>query len=121
MDNISNKLKCCRSSQNPIIYYNNGTIVNVNSNYNVGLYDYYIGVNSLGNGDITITIPLGELLNKGKLFIIKDESGKGSLNGYRIIIQMSGSDLLDGHSTTIVALNNAALQILWTGSRWSIV
>jgi hypothetical protein len=98
-------------------YINTGNVVSVTTAYNATMYDYYIGV----NGNVTVTMPLGSTLQNGKFFIIKDESGKASLNGYRPTIQMSGGDLLDGNSTVVIALNYACLQILWTGTRWSIV
>jgi hypothetical protein len=56
--------------------------------------------------------------------MIKDESGLAGVNAARrITIQMSGADLLDGQSTTIIQLNYAALTIMYTGAsnRWSII
>jgi hypothetical protein len=85
------------------------------------MYDYYIGVNSNGSGNVTVTMPLGSTLQSGKLYFIKDESGRASIQGYRPVIQMSGGDLLDGNSVVVMALNYIALQIMWTGTRWSIV
>ena len=102
-------------------YINTGNVVSVTTNYNVSMFDYYVGVNSSGSGNVTVTIPLGSTLNPGKVFFIKDESGRASIQGYRPIIQMSGSDLLDGQSTIIIALSNTSLQLIWTGTRWSIV
>jgi hypothetical protein len=102
-------------------YINTGNVVSVSSSYNVTMYDYYIGVNSNGSGNVTVTMPPGSSLQTGKLYFIKDESGRASIQGYRPIIQMSGGDLLDMNSTVTMALNNIALQIIWTGTRWSIV
>jgi len=102
-------------------YINTGNVVSVSNSYNVTMYDYYIGVNSNGSGNVTVTMPLGSTLQNGKLYFIKDESGRASIQGYRPIIQMSGGDLLDGNTSVTMALNNIALQIIWTGTRWSIV
>jgi hypothetical protein len=102
-------------------YINTGNVVSVSSSYNATMYDYYIGVNSNGSGNVTVTMPLGSTLNPGKLYFIKDESGRASIQGYRPIIQMSGGDLIDGNASVVMALNNIALQIMWTGTRWSIV
>jgi hypothetical protein len=98
-------------------YTNTGNVVSTSTNYNATVYDYYIGV----NGNVTVTMPLGTTLQNGKLYFIKDESGRASIQGYSPIIQMSGGDLLDGNSTVVIALNYACLQIIWTGTRWSIV
>ena len=102
-------------------YINTGNVVSTSTNYNATMYDYYIGVNSSGTGNVTVTMPLGSTLQNGKLYFIKDESGRASIQGYRPIIQMSGVDLLDGNASVVMALNNIALQIIWTGTRWSIV
>jgi hypothetical protein len=102
-------------------YINTGNVVSVSSSYNVTMYDYYIGVNSNGSGNVTVTMPPGSSLQTGKLYFIKDESGRASIQGYRPIIQMSGVDLLDGNASVTMALNNIALQVIWTGTRWSIV
>ncbi len=98
-------------------YINTGNVVSVSNSYTASMYDYYIGV----SGNVTVTMPIGSTLQNGKLFFIKDESGRASIPGYRPTIQMSGGDLLDGNSTVILALNYACLQIIWTGTRWSIV
>ena len=83
--------------------------------------DSYIGMSTGG----TVTIPLSTQLSPGKTYTIKDESGLSGTNPtkYQILVQMSGSDLLDGQSTTIIQLNYAALTIMYTGvsNRWSII
>ena len=91
------------------------------TNYTALGSDSYIG---MANGG-TVTIPLGITLARGKTYTIKDESGLAGTNAqrYQITIQMSGADLLDGQSTTIIQLNYAALTITYTGApnRWSII
>ena len=82
--------------------------------------DSYIGMSTGG----TVTIPLSTTVSVGKTYMIKDESGLAGVNSARrITIQMSGADLLDGQSTTIIQLNYAALTIMYTGAsnRWSII
>lgn len=102
-----------------------GTVVsNISSSNIITSNSYYIGVLSNGAANITVTMPLGLTLDIGKTFIIKDESGKASINGYRPVIQMSGTDLLDGQSTTVISVNYAALQIMWVDGKsntWSII
>jgi hypothetical protein len=76
-----------------------------------------VGVN---NGS-TITLPLGASLSAGKQYIIKDESGlAGAFVNYRVTVVASGSDLIDGQSSLIIALNYGAVNVIWTGSKWSI-
>jgi hypothetical protein len=96
------------------------TLTGQATSYVASTSDYYIGFTNGG----TVTLPLGTSLPAGKIFIIKDESGKaGSNQAFGVNIQMSGSDLLDGQSLTNVRLNYASLQIIWTGAtnRWSFI
>jgi hypothetical protein len=90
------------------------------TSYTAATTDSYIGMSTGG----TVTIPLSTQVSKGKTYTIKDESGlAGSNSAYRITIQMSSPDLLDGQSTTVIALNYSALTIMYTGAsnRWSII
>lgn len=91
------------------------------TNYTALGSDSYIGMSNGG----TVTIPLGSSLVRGKTYTIKDESGLAGTNAakYTITIQMSGADLLDGQSATVIQLNYAALTIMYTGApnRWSII
>lgn len=99
-------------------------VSNITTNTVVTSNALYIGVRSNGSADVTLTMPLGSTLPVGKSFIIKDESGRASFVGYRPVIQMSGTDLLDGQSTTTIAVNYAALQIMWVdgnSNTWSII
>jgi hypothetical protein len=93
------------------------TLGNCILNTSPGAADYYVGVN---NGS-TITLPLGASLSAGKQYIIKDESGlAGTFVGYRVTVAASGSDLIDGQASLIIALNYGAVNVIWTGTKWSI-
>ena len=93
------------------------TLGNCILNTSPGAADYYVGVN---NGS-TITLPLGASLSAGKQYIIKDESGlAGTFVGYRVTVAASGSDLIDGQASLTIALNYGAVNVIWTGTKWSI-
>ena len=79
--------------------------------------DYYVGVS---NG-MTVTIPLGASLAPGKQYIIKDESGlAGTSVSSRVTVAASGSDLIDGQTSLVIALNYGAINLIWTGTIWRI-
>jgi hypothetical protein len=87
------------------------------TSYGAGAADYYIG---MSNGQ-TVNLPLGSTLAAGKQYIIKDESGlAGILIGYRVTIASSSPNLIDGQSSAILAINYGSINVLWTGSAWSI-
>jgi hypothetical protein len=93
------------------------TLGNCVFNASPGASDYYVGVS---NG-MTVTLPLGASLSAGKQYIIKDESGlAGTFVGYRVTVSTSGPDLIDGQNSFVVALNYGAVNVIWTGSSWSI-
>ena len=85
------------------------------SNYTANVGDYYIGV----NGARKVTLPLGSSVSAGKSYIIKDEAGNASVTS--VLLQASGSDLIDGNSNITMALNSISLTTLWTGTRWSLI
>ena len=85
------------------------------SNYVANIGDYYIGV----NGARQVTLPLGSSISAGKSYVIKDEAGNAS--AFSVLLQASGSDLIDGYSNVTMALNNISLTTLWTGTRWSLI
>lgn len=88
-------------------------------NYNVQLTDYYIGCNGTG---ITVTLPLGATVPTGKIYVIKDESGLITGNSsYRINIATSGSNTIDSSSSLTIVTSYTSLNVLWTGSTWSII
>ena len=76
--------------------------------------DYYIGVNGPG---VTVTLPSGAIT--GKTYLIKNESGLVESNpAYRVTV--TGSALIDGQTAFIIAVNYGAVNVLWTGTKWSI-
>jgi hypothetical protein len=90
----------------------------ISSNYSALATDYYIGVNGT---NVTVTLPPGTSVVQGKTYIIKDESGLISTNGlYQVTVIRSGSNLIDGQTSFIIALNYGAVNVMWTGSFWSI-
>jgi hypothetical protein len=87
------------------------------TSYGAGVGDYYIG---MSNGQ-TVNLPIGSSLAAGKQYIIKDESGlAGTFVGYRVTVAASAPDLIDGQDSVILALNYGAINVIWTGSFWSI-
>jgi hypothetical protein len=84
--------------------------------YSVLASDYYIGCNGSG---ITILLPPGSRISRGKQYIIKDESGNALLNN--VTINATSPDLIDGNSTVKLYINHMSLTLLWTGSCWSVI
>jgi hypothetical protein len=85
-----------------------------NTSYLLTTPDYYIGINGTG---VTVTLPNVGLVT-GKSFFIKDESGNAASNH----ITLSGNGyLIDGSATITMATNYMCLQVIWTGSFWSII
>jgi len=107
-----------RSGGAPPPWYTAVPVVRVTTSYSAQVADYYIGVNGTG---ITVTLPLGSSTYLGKTYVIKDESGLIGANAlYRVTVVTSGSDLVDGQTAFIIALNYGAVNVMWTGNRWSI-
>ena len=108
-----------RSAGTPPPWYGVNPIqTGISGNYSALATDYYIGVNGT---NVTITLPLGTSVVQGKTYIIKDESGLISTNSlYQVTVTHSGSDLIDGQTSFIIALNYGAVNVMWTGSFWSI-
>jgi hypothetical protein len=99
------------------VYSANPILSGRTTSYSVSPLDYYIG---MSNGQ-TINLPLGSTLTTGKQYIIKDESGlAGTFVGYRVTVAASSPDLIDGQNSVILALNYGAVNLIWTGSFWSI-
>jgi hypothetical protein len=99
------------------VYSANPILSGRTTSYSVGPLDYYIG---MSNGQ-TINLPLGSTLTSGKQYIIKDESGlAGTFVGYRVTVATSSPDLIDGQNSVILAINYGAINVIWTGSFWSI-
>ena len=108
-----------RSAGTPPPWYGVNPIqTGISSNYSALATDYYIGVNGT---NVTITLPPGTSVVQGKTYIIKDESGLISTNSlYQVTVIRSGSDLIDDHTSFIIALNYGAVNVIWTGSQWRI-
>jgi hypothetical protein len=90
------------------------------TSYTASTSDYYIGMTNGG----TVTIPQGATLTRGKVYNIKDESGLAGTNtAYNIVIQMSGSDTIDGQSNAYIQLAWTSVNLMWTGSnnKWSFI
>ena len=95
-------------------------VTNQTTSYTATTSDYYIG---MSNGGI-VTIPQGATLTRGKVYTIKDESGKAGINqAYNIIVQMSGADTIDGQSNAYIQLAWTSVNLMWTGSnnKWSFI
>jgi len=90
-------------------------VTGLTSNYTALTSDYYIGV----NGARKVTLPLGSSIPIGKSYVVKDEAGNASVTS--VLLQASGSDIIDGNSNITMALNNISLTALWTGTRWSLI
>jgi len=114
-----NRMSFARSAGTPPPWYGVNPIqTGISSNYSALATDYYIGVNGT---NVTITLPPGTSVVQGKTYVIKDESGLISTNGlYQVTVTRSGSDLIDGHTSFIIALNYGAVNVMWTGSQWRI-
>jgi hypothetical protein len=90
-------------------------VTGLTSNYTALISDYYIGV----NGARKVTLPLGSSISVGKSYIVKDEAGNAAATS--VLLQASGSDVIDGNSNVTMSLNNISLTTLWTGTRWSLI
>jgi hypothetical protein len=77
----------------------------------------YCGVNYAGQ--VTIDLPAGSSVGQGKVMVIKDESGKAAT--YNITVVANGSDVIDGNSSVVMAVNYLSLTLLWNTNHWSII
>ena len=85
-------------------------LINTNT-YNISTKDYYIGINYAG--PVTITLPT--IINDGKMYIIKDESGHCSTNP--ITVQGTVDNDTGGF---ILAQDNGGIQLIYRNG-WRIV
>jgi hypothetical protein len=79
--------------------------------YSISTKDYYIGINYAG--PVTITLPT--IVNDGKMYIIKDESGHCSTNN--ITVQGTVDNDAGGF---ILAQDNGGIQLIYRNG-WRIV
>jgi hypothetical protein len=87
------------------------TKVVTTNNYSVTTKDYYIGINYAG----PVTISLPTIINDGKMYIIKDESGRCSSNP--ITVQGTVDNDTGGF---ILAQDNGGIQLIYRNG-WRIV
>jgi len=87
------------------------TKVVTTNNYSVTTKDYYIGINYAG----PVTISLPTIINDGKMYIIKDESGHCSSNP--ITVQGTVDNDTGGF---ILAQDNGGIQLIYRNG-WRIV
>lgn len=76
--------------------------------------DYYVGV--MSNAAVNITLPPGE---EGRICVVKDQSSNCSIHHLTILPQ--GTDTIDNQSSAILALNNAAVDMIFTNGGWRII
>jgi hypothetical protein len=67
----------------------------------------------------TVTLPLGSTLPTGKVYHIK----KAFAAAGSVTIQMSGSDTLDGQTSSTITIGWTSVTVLWTGvtNTWLII
>ena len=80
--------------------------------YNVTTKDYYIGINYAG----PVTIRLPTIINDGKMYIIKDESGHCSTNPITVLGRVDNDP-----GGFILAENNGGIQMIYNNGSWRIV
>jgi hypothetical protein len=67
----------------------------------------------------TITLPDLNIIEIGKIFTIKDETG--SCGNFTATIASSGSQTIDGTTSKAITTSYGSIKVYSTGSRWSIV
>lgn len=92
----------------------NYNVRTVTTDYTFVASDYYVGV--LSNTAITITLPPGE---EGRICVVKDQSSNCSIHNLTIVPQ--GTDTIDNQNSVILALNNAAVDMIYTNGGWRII
>lgn len=99
------------------------TILNrlaTSSSYDLNYSHYFIGVDTLNaTSSVVIKLPSASGSISGRSYVIKDETGGAETNN--IIIQVSGSDTLDGESNVTIESPYASLNVYTDGiSKWFI-
>jgi len=100
-----------RSGGAPVSFNPPSGVQHVVTSYTASPADYYIGVNGPG---ITVTLPPSSLLYAGKSLYIKDESGNN-------VTVAGNGNLIDGSASVSLTRNYMCLQVMWTGSFWSVI
>jgi hypothetical protein len=70
----------------------------------------------MSNAAVNITLPPGE---EGRICVVKDQSSNCSIHHLTILPQ--GTDTIDNQSSAILALNNAAVDMIFTNGGWRII
>lgn len=86
-----------------------------NSAYSVLLSEFFVGVRSVSVAP-TITLPLAQVAGLGKIYIIKDLSGSASAT--TITIARSGTDTIDGDTSTAINTNYGFKGLFSDGANW---
>jgi len=87
----------------------------ISSNYTVTSKDYIIYVDTVNaTGNITITLPAASTVDK-QLFNFVDGTGNCQLNN--IIIQRSGSDLINGETSLTMNINYMSIGLIARSSQ----
>jgi|GEM_PF-3024674 len=92
----------------------------VNSDYDVKIDDYVIGVDS-ANGAVTITLPDASScfdIDKTNLFVAKDVAGQADSNN--IIINTNG-ELIDGAVSKVISASYGSVSLCSNGTNWVII
>lgn len=86
-----------------------------NSLYTLKLTDFFVGVRSVSVAP-TLTLPSARTAGLGKVYIIKDLSGSASAT--TITISRSGTDTIDGDTSTAINTNYGFKGFFTDGANW---
>jgi len=84
----------------------------ITSHHTITTGEYFIGCNHTAS--ITVTLPFSIQCPSGQTFSIKDESGNAS--NFNIIVQVQGSDTIDGQTSFIIESPYGAVNLYSNGS-----
>ena len=91
-------------------------INHASSPYTASATDYYISCDPTA-GTITVNLPNAPTLYRE--FIIKDRTGKASINNISVTT-VGGAVTIDGETTYTLAGNYGAIQLLWNGTTYEV-
>lgn len=78
----------------------------------------YLGVDTTAS--VTVTLPMANSVNEGKIYIIKDETGSANINNIRV--QPQGADKLDNGSYFDIITSSESITVIGDGvSNWYII
>ena len=84
----------------------------ISTHHTITTGEYFIGCNHTAS--ITITLPFSSACSSGQTFSIKDESGRAS--DFNILVQVQGSDTIDGQTNFIIESAYGAVNLYSNGS-----